>query len=58
MTTVRTVLADAVEHGLCVGQFDVEVAFLNGELADEVNVKLPEELGGQVDGASRRHFMA
>jgi hypothetical protein len=48
MTTVRAVLADAVELCLYIGQFDVEVAFLNGNLTEEIYVRLPDELGGDI----------
>ena len=48
MSTVRAVLADAVEHDLYLGQFDVSAAFLNGILDSVVYIQLPPELGGRV----------
>ena len=46
--TFRLLCSHAVEHDLELRQFDVSTAFLNGELEEEVYIKLPEELGGKV----------
>lgn len=45
--TLRVLLAVASAHGLDIYQLDVRTAFLNGDLTDEVYLKLPAELGGK-----------
>jgi hypothetical protein len=46
--SLRILLAIAAAKGLTVDQIDVKTAFLNGELKEEVYLKLPDELGGAV----------
>ena len=40
--SLRTLLALAVQDGLCVQQLDITTAFLNGELQEEVYMEQPE----------------
>jgi hypothetical protein len=46
--TLRVLLAIASCQELEVDQLDVKTAFLNGELSDQVYIKLPPELGSTV----------
>ena len=46
--TLRLLLAHASAHDLEVDQLDVKTAFLNGDLNEEVYIKLPPELGGKI----------
>ena len=46
--TLRVLLATASSQGLEVDQLDVKTAFLNGELTEEVYIRLPVELGGRI----------
>ena len=46
--TLRLLLAYASAHDLEVDQLDVKTAFLNGDLNEEVYIKLPPELGGKI----------
>ena len=40
--SLRTLLALAVQNGLCVQQLDITTAFFNGELQEEVYMEQPE----------------
>ncbi len=42
--TIRYLLAYAVQHNLPVHHMDVETAFLNGELEEEIYLEIPEGL--------------
>jgi hypothetical protein len=44
----RIMVALAAADGLIMDQIDVKTAFLNGDLAEEVYLRLPQELGGRV----------
>jgi hypothetical protein len=46
--TLRIMLAHASSANLDVEQLDVRTAFLNGDLSNEVYLKLPSELGGKI----------
>jgi Reverse transcriptase (RNA-dependent DNA polymerase)/Integrase core domain/GAG-pre-integrase domain len=46
--TLRIMLAHASAANLNVEQLDVRTAFLNGDLSNEVYLKLPSELGGKI----------
>lgn len=41
MTTIRTLLSIAVQYDLQIHQMDVKTAFLNGNLKEEIYMKLP-----------------
>jgi hypothetical protein len=45
----RILLAIAAEKGLLVKQLDVKTAFLDGELSEELYLKLPQEIGGKTE---------
>jgi hypothetical protein len=45
LTTIRVLLSLAASHGLLVHQMDVKIAFLNGELEEEIYMIQP---GGYV----------
>jgi hypothetical protein len=47
-TTLRLLLSHAMENDLEIRQFDVSSAFLNGDLAETVYLKLTEALGGKI----------
>lgn len=49
-TSIRTILALAAQKGMCIKQFDVKTAFLNGELNENVYMKQPI---GFDDGSER-----
>ena len=40
LTTIRVLLSLAASHGLLVHQMDVKIAFLNGELDEEIYINL------------------
>ena len=40
--SIRTIIALAIQKGLKIHQMDVETAFLNGELTEEIYMKQPE----------------
>lgn len=42
--TIRTLLAYAASEGLCLHQFDVTTAFLNGKLEEDIYLQVPEGL--------------
>lgn len=42
METIRILLAFALQHHLCVHHMDVNGAFLNGHLEEEIHMKLPD----------------
>ena len=42
MSTIRTLMALAVEHNLEIHQLDVTTAFLNGDLAERIYMDIPE----------------
>ena len=42
LESVRTLIAMSVQHGLQLHQVDVDTAFLNGELEEEVYMRQPE----------------
>ena len=42
LTTIRVLLALAASHGLLVHQMDVKIAFLNGELEEEIYMDQPD----------------
>jgi hypothetical protein len=46
--TLKMLLAVASAHALEIDQLDVKTAFLNGDLAEDVYLKLPPELGGAI----------
>jgi hypothetical protein len=46
--TLKILLAVASAHNLDIDQVDVKTAFLNGDLKDDVYLKLPPELGGNI----------
>jgi histone deacetylase 1/2 len=46
--TLRVLLAIASAEGFEVEQLDVRTAFLNGDLTEDVYLKLPTELGGNI----------
>lgn len=46
--TLRMLLALAAANDMVVDQIDVRTAFLNGDLEEDVYIKLPNELGGGV----------
>jgi hypothetical protein len=46
--TFRVLMAFASAHGLEVEQLDVKTAFLNGELSEDVYLRLPKEQGGNI----------
>jgi Reverse transcriptase (RNA-dependent DNA polymerase) len=46
--TIRVLLALASAQDLEVEQLDVRTAFLNGELSEDVYLRLPTELGGNI----------
>jgi hypothetical protein len=48
MTTIRVLLSLAASHGLLVHQMDVKMAFLNGELDEEIYMDQPD--GFVLDG--------
>ena len=41
MITIRVLIALAVSHDLLIHQMDVKIAFLNGELDEEIYMKQP-----------------
>ena len=41
-SSIRTLLAFAVQHGIIIHQMDVTTAFLNGELTEDVYMEQPE----------------
>jgi hypothetical protein len=43
LTTIRVLQSLAVSHGLLVYQIDVKIAFLNGELKEEIYMDQPDE---------------
>jgi hypothetical protein len=42
MTTIRVLLSLAASYGLLVHQMDVNTAFLNGELDEEIYMEQPD----------------
>jgi hypothetical protein len=42
LTIIRGLLLLVASHGLLVHQMDVKIAFLNGELEEEINMTLPD----------------
>ena len=48
LTTIRVLLSLAASHGLLVHQMDVQTAFLNGELDEEIYMEQPD--GFVIDG--------
>ena len=42
MTTIRVLLSLAASHGLLVHQIDVKIAFINGELQEEIYMDQPD----------------
>ncbi|CAB0006643.1 unnamed protein product, partial [Nesidiocoris tenuis] len=44
MSSIRTVMALAVEHDMEIHQLDVVTAFLNGELDEDIYMQVPNEL--------------
>jgi hypothetical protein len=46
--TLRVMMAHASAANLEVEQRDVRTAFLNGDLTEEVYIRLPSELGGKI----------
>ena len=42
LTTIRVLLSLAASHGLLVHQMDVKIAFLNGELKEEIYMDQPD----------------
>lgn len=42
MDSIRTLLAIAAAKGLCIEQFDVSTAFLNGDITDKIYIEPPE----------------
>jgi hypothetical protein len=43
LTTIRVLLSLASSHGLLVHQMDVKIAFLNGEMEEEIYMTQPDE---------------
>lgn len=41
LSSIRTLLAHAIEQGLLVQQMDVVTAFLNGDLQQEISMEQP-----------------
>ena len=52
LTTIRVLLLLAASHGLLVHQMDVKMAFLNGELNEEIYMQQPD--GFVIDGQERK----
>ena len=48
LTTIRVLLSLAASHGLLIHQMDVKMAFLNGELDEEIYMQQPD--GFVIDG--------
>lgn len=46
ITTFRMMMAFAIQNDLLVHQMDVKTAFLNGELSEEIYMKIPEGVTG------------
>lgn len=44
MSSIRLVVALAVEHNMSIKQFDVETAYLNGVIEEEVHMETPNFL--------------
>ena len=42
LTTIRVLLSLAASHGLLVHQMDIKIAFLNGELDEEIYMDQPD----------------
>jgi hypothetical protein len=52
LTTIRVLLSMAASYGLIVHQMDVKIAFLNGELEEEIYMDQPD--GFVVKGEERK----
>jgi len=48
--SIRMMLALAAKEGLEIAQFDVKTAFLNGDLSEEIYMKIPEGVKNVPDG--------
>ena len=55
-STIRTILALAASHSWPIHQMDVIIAFLNGELTDEVYMEVPEGFPGAGDPTKVCHL--
>jgi hypothetical protein len=44
LTTIRVLATLAASHGLLIHQMDVKIAFLNGELDEEIYMQQPDVL--------------
>lgn len=54
-SSIRLMMALAVEQGLTVHQMDVVTAFLNGEIEEELYMELPEEFEAALKEIINKH---